>query len=102
VVVAPNRRLNAVHLPHFAIREPDLAAGNFFAAGFECGPEQGGDAISLGERYSAGPRGESRNLTIAGQSGDDFVSDRVEIEHFGHRSHTAPLSEVVDGTNDML
>lgn len=97
--VAPNRRLDAVDLPHLAICEPDLATSYSFAAGLERGAEQRRDTIGLGERQSARPRGEGGNLAKAGQRRDDLVGDGSDVERFGQLSHTRTLFEVMAGTS---
>src|SRR5262249_20643447 len=98
--IAPNRRLDAVHLPHFAVCKSDLPASYFFAARLEGSTEQWRDAIGLGQRQSARPRGEGRNLAMAGKRRDDLVGDGFNIEHLGQCGHIRTLSEVMEGTSE--
>ncbi len=86
--VAPYRRVNAIDLPHFVVRETNLATSDFFAAGLEGRAKQGDDAIGLGESQSVRPRGKGRNLTMTCQSGDDAAGNAFQIGRFGLRGHT--------------
>src|SRR6516165_11322173 len=92
--IAPNWRLDSVHLPHFAVCKSDLPASNLLATRLEGSTEQWRDAIGLGQRQSAGPRGEGRNLAMASQRRDDLVGDGFNIERLGQCGHIRTLSEV--------